>query len=197
MGNNVAGMKSKKESFYNLIKQLNPGVNMLQETKFYQKGSIKVNNISVFEKLRVGGGLMTLVHNNFMPVLIPTQNGSKISQNVLVVEGVIGKIRIRFINAYGVQETASAEDRCEFFALLDQEVQFCVNNGILLCLELDANAKVGELIENNPQEEISPNGRLLIEIIERNNLILVNGTSKCEGKITRQKQKKISSKKVF
>ena len=42
----------------------------------------------------------------------------------------------------------------------------------------DANAKVGELIENNPQEEISPNGRLLIEIIERNNLILVNGTSK-------------------
>ena len=62
MGNNVAGMKSKKESFYNLIKQLNPGVNMLQETKFYQKGSIKVNNMSVFEKLRgqnEGGGLMT------------------------------------------------------------------------------------------------------------------------------------------
>ena len=62
--------------------------------------------MSVFEKLRGqndGGGLMTLVHNNFMPVLIPTQNGSKISQNVLVVEGVIGKIRIRFINKRQLQ----------------------------------------------------------------------------------------------
>ena len=45
-------------------------------------------------------------------------------------------------------------------------------------MELDANPKLGELIENKTQEVISPNGRLLIEIIERNNLILVNGTSK-------------------
>ena len=62
--------------------------------------------MSVFEKLRGqndGGGLMTLVHNNFKPVIIPTQNGSKISQNVLVVEGVIGKIRIRFINKRQLQ----------------------------------------------------------------------------------------------
>jgi hypothetical protein len=80
-----------------------------------------------------------------------------------VVEGNIGKIRIRFINAYGVQETASVKERSEFFSLLDQEIQFCLNSGIFLCMELDANAKVGEYIENNPQETISPNGRLLLD----------------------------------
>ena len=85
---------------------------------------------------------------------------------------------MRFINAYGVQETASSEERCEFYSLLDQEVQFCLNSGIYMCMELDTNAKVGLIIENNPQEIISPNGRLLIDIIQRNNLILVNGTSK-------------------
>ena len=71
-----------------------------------------------------------------------------------------------------------------------QEIQFCINSGIFHCMELDANAKVGEIIENNPQLSISQIGRLLKDIIERNNLILVNGNDKCEGEITRQKMKK-------
>ena len=55
----------------------------------------------------------------------------------------------------------------------------------MLCLELDANAKVGcEAIMNNPQCDISANGYLLLDMIERNQLILVNGTSRCKGKIT-------------
>ena len=185
-------MKSKRESFESVIKQLDAGVTMLQETKLYRKGTMKFKNMCVFEKIRnqnEGGGLMTLIHENFKPVLIPMENCSQTSQNVLVVECTIGQKRMRFINAYGVQETASVEVRSEFFSLLDQEVQFCLNQGIYLCMELDANAKVGEVIQNNPQETISPNGILLLDIIERNNLILVNGTDICEGKITRQKMK--------
>ena len=121
---------------------------------------------------------MTLIHENFKPVLIPMENNSNVSQNILVVQCTVGKTRIRFINAYGVQETAPAEERSEFFSLLEQEIQFCINSGIFLCMELDANAKVGEIIENNPQLSISQIGRLLIDIIERNNLILVNGNDK-------------------
>ena len=178
LGNNTAALKNKRESLDSLIKQLCPGVTMLQETKLYKKGTMKFKNMCVFEKIRKlneGGGLMTIVHENFKPVLVPMKNESKLSQNILVVEACVGKIRIRFINAYGVQENASAEERSEFFSILDQEVQFCLNNGLYLCIELDANAKVGEFIENNPQSDISPNGRLLLNIIERNNLVLVNG----------------------
>ena len=72
--------------------------------------------------------------------------------------------------------------------ILEQEIKSCLNNGIYVCLELDANAKVGEMIQNNPQDYISPNGRLLLDILERNNLILVNGTTKCIGKVTRTKK---------
>ena len=54
-------------------------------------------------------------------------------------------------------------------------------------MELDANAKVGEIIDNNPQQTSSPNGKLFLDLLERNNLILVNGTSKCAGQITRTK----------
>ena len=152
----------------------------------------ELSNICVFEKIRnlnEGGGLKTIVHENFKPVLIPMENSSRGGDNILVVQCNIGKIRIRFINAYGVQETASAEERSNFYTILEQEIQFCINNGVLLCLELDANAKVGDMIVNNPQVTVSPNGRILINIIERNNLILVNGTEKCTGIITRQKLK--------
>ena len=49
--------------------------------------------------------------------------------------------------------------------------------------------------QNNPQDAISPNGQLLLDVLERNNLILVNGTSKCVGKITRSKNKKTRHEK--
>ena len=51
-----------------------------------------------------------------------SQNNSNVSQNILDVQCTVGKIRIRFINAYGVQETAPAEERSEFFSLLEQEI---------------------------------------------------------------------------
>ena len=68
LGNNTAGLKRKRESFESVIKQLDAGVAMLQETKLYRKGTMKFKDLCVFEKIRgqnEGGGLMTLVHENF------------------------------------------------------------------------------------------------------------------------------------
>ena len=98
MGNNTAGLKAKRESLNNLIKQLQAGVTMLQETKLYKKGSMNFQNMCVFEKIRnlnEGGGLMTIVHENFKPVLIPMENSSRGGDNMLVFQCNIGKIRIR------------------------------------------------------------------------------------------------------
>ena len=80
MGNNSAGLKRKQDSLKNLISQLKAGVLMLQETKLYKRGSIRLENMCIFEKLRglnEGGGLMTIVHENFKPVQIPMENDSK------------------------------------------------------------------------------------------------------------------------
>ena len=77
LGNNTAALKNKRESLDSLIKQLCPGVTMLQETKLYKKGTMKFKNMCVFEKIRKlneGGGLMTIVHENFKPVLVPMKN---------------------------------------------------------------------------------------------------------------------------
>ena len=101
MGNNSAGIKAKLDSFQNVINQLKPGVAMLQESKLYEKGTLKFNDYCVFEKVRnqnEGGGLVTLVHNNFEPIMVPRENEPKVSENILVVEAKLENNKVRFIN---------------------------------------------------------------------------------------------------
>ena len=104
---------------------LKPAVTMVQETKLYRKGTFKLENYCVFEKVREnkeGGGLMTVIHENLEPVLIPTKNSSKNSLDVLVVEAKVINCKIRFINSYGVQENCIAEERAEFYSILEAEI---------------------------------------------------------------------------
>ena len=194
VGNNCAGLNAKKDSLISVINNLKPGVGvvMLQETKLYKKGTFNHEGFIIFESVRghnEGGGLLTMIHENLSPVLIPNLENSKMSENVLVVESSIGKSRVRFINAYGVQESGSVSDKTEFISILDQEIENAKTNNCMVCLQLDANGKVGKEIINGDPHDISPNGRLLLDLIERKSLILVNGTDKCMGVITRLRDK--------
>ena len=68
----------------------------------------------------------------------------------------------------------------------------------MLCLELDANAKVGNQVIKNDPHEMSSNGRLLLSLVERYNLIIVNATDKCFGTITRMKKvKNVTEKSII
>ena len=198
IGNNVAGLMGKKDSFLNLVNKLKPGISMLQETKLYRKGQIKLDNYSVFENIRgqsEGGGLLTMVHENFEPMLIPRTKSSKMEENFLVVEAKLGKSKVRYLNAYGVQENASSSDKMEFYSILDEEVENAFNNNCLVCVQLDANGKLGNEIINGDPNEISPNGRLLLDLINRKSLVVVNSTDKCNGIITRMKVKAQSTER--
>ena len=49
------------------------------------------------------------------------------------------------------------------------------------------NAKVGgSIIKRDPHLQ-SPNGELLMDLVDRNELVLCNATDKCHGLITRQR----------
>ena len=190
VGNNCAGLKGKKESFENLLKTFSPAIVMLQETKMYKRGTLKFEQFECFEKIRgdkKGGGLMTLVHKTFGPVMIPTRNQSQMSSNVLIVEAKIKNMKIRFLNAYGVQECAAIEDKIQFYSILEEEISIAIDSGNMLCIAMDANAKLGKKYIYEDTHDISSNGRLLLNLIERLNLVVVNSTKKCQGTITRTK----------
>ena len=106
---------------------------------------------------------------------------------VLVVEAKFDNTKIRLINGYGPQE--SDEDNSKaFMSRIDIEVKSAMLAGALICIEMDANSKLGQKIIKGDPRDISKNGKLLKQVVDENNLVVVNGTELCDGVLTRQRK---------
>ena len=85
---------------------------------------------------------------------------------------------------YGRQETRTSKIEIQHeMLLLQEEITEMSNEGEIL-LAMDGNAKIGLL-----GEDISRNGRLLLETFKQTGLVVMNGTEKCQGQVTRIKTK--------
>ena len=60
-------------------------------------------------------------------------------------------------------------------------------SGKSVIIEMDANSKLGKKYIPNDPHAMSPNGKILAEIIERHALFVANGSRRCSGLITRQR----------
>ena len=186
IGNNVAGLKGKSKSLEKIIEHFLPGVILLQETKVRNTNQLKLPGFTIFEKLRnnsEGGGLMSIVHNNLKPTLISSENSEFLEVDIC---GNFGTIRT--INSYGPQEYWSLEVRIDYFTELESRIIIAKSEQKLICIEGDINSKLGNRIIPGDPHTISQNGKLLNEIISRQDLIVVNATEKCRGIITRYKK---------
>ena len=174
---NLAGLVKSKEAL----------VFMVQETQTRKKGKHQLENYVLFESKRtqVGGGSMLGVHQSLNPVLI---NLYENEFELIVVEANCGRNEIRFITGYGPQEDVADDKKAPFFVALDQEIGKAISSGKSVYAAMDINSKLGpEFIPNDPNQ-MSKNGEILADVIERNALIVANGlTEKCEGVITRER----------
>ena len=201
----MAGLNGKLDSLKNIIQVLSPGVIMLQETKLYRQGKVNLQGFVIFEKLRGfkgGGGLLTAVHENFSPVLIEDDDQKK---EILIVDiKYDNEVTIRTMNCYGPQEQNRSKKNIEmeegvlekitdenkdFFNKLQIEIQSAKKIDNLICIQMDANSRLGRsVIKEDPNEKMSANGKLLFDILQSEDLILVNSTEKCQGTITRYRK---------
>ena len=184
MGANSAGLFNKKESFQRYLNLFLPGVFFIQESKLRRKNKIKHPNYVMFEYVRQncgGGGLLTAVHKSLSPVSVSNDT----DEEVIVVEATIVDKRVRFINGYGPQEDDDDDVREGFFNRIDQEVKSSKLAGAMICIEMDANAKLGSAIIKGDPKEQSKNGKLLEKMICENDLVIVNAEELCKGVITR------------
>ena len=188
LGTNADGVKPKEESFYTAINHYTPSVIIVQETKLNNPGTFKIPGFQVFEKVRPnhqgGGGLLTAIHEDLKPILIST--GEKETE-IISVQVNLGSTQIRIINAYGSQEDATKQERYSFWQELEMEVIDAYENNCMVVIEMDANAKVGMKYIVGDPHETSPNGNLLLEMVRRQNLIIVNSMDMCKGVITRER----------
>ena len=167
MGNNTAGLKSKKDSLSHIIKVLDfPSCITLQETKFISRGNIKLDNYDIFEKVRTdkgGGGLLTAVDQNLDPAEVECSNSEV---EILIVQCQVNNMKMRIINCYGPQESDSELKRLEFWQTLEQEIVCARAEDCLVLVQMDANAKVGKSIITGDPNDQSENGHLLVEMAD-------------------------------
>ena len=134
----------------------------------------------------MGGGLLTAVNENLTPVLITA--GQEEDSEILTVQVKAGEQDIRIINAYGPQEdVCSKDDIYKFWQEIEQEISTAKDDNCLIVIQLDANAKIGkENIKDDPHDTTA-NGKILLDLVERQNLTIVNTLEKCSGVITRER----------
>ena len=187
IGSNSAGLLNKVDSLKRNIKNFLPGAIFIQESKAKRKNKIKLDDYVIFEKLRKesgGGGLLTAVHRNLDPVSVGDGNED---DEVLVVEANLQSKKVRLMNAYGPQMSNEVKKKL-FFNKLDEEVKSAKLSGAMVCLEMDANSKLGPTwVPKDPHQQ-SKNGKLLEDFLLENDLVVVNGLSLCDGTITRYRK---------
>ena len=150
-------------------------------------GQIRIPEYQNFEKVRTnknGGGLLTSVIDDLNPVLIST---AKDDIEIITVEADLGTEKIRIINGYGPQEDDDPQQVLGFWQEFEAQILQAKDENCHIMIQMDANAKVGSQIIRQDPHNMSHNGKLLFDIIERQNLIIANALDICEGTITRER----------
>ena len=187
---NGAGVTgSKIQSLKSEVEHTQCNIVTLQETHSKAKGKIQLENFVIFEAIRKekGGGTLTAVHESLKPKLIEEYSDQF---ELIVVEIETKERQIRIINGYGPQENWPEEKRLPFFIALEIEVERAKLAGKSIIIEMDANSKVGKKYIPRDPHDISQNGAILAQIVERQQLTIANGTDTCTGTITRRRQTK-------
>ena len=182
--NGAGVVNGKIHSLVSEVKATGATVVTVQETHCRRKGRIMIDDMVVFEVIRVkkGGGTMFAIHKDLNPKLVEEYNNPF---EMLVVEVEDNK---RIITGYGPQENLTEDKRLPFFIALEEEIVKATVAGKSVIIEMDANSKLGPHYIHGDPHNITPNGRLLAGVIERQHMFVGNGSNVCKGKITRRRE---------
>ena len=115
---------------------------------------------------------------------------------LLVVEIELKEKQIRIISSYGPPENWLEEKRMPFFIALEAEIEKAALADRSVIIKMDANAKLGAKYIKGDPHDISPNGSILAQTVERQGLIVGNGTDICKGMIKRKRVTKHRTKQI-
>lgn len=188
---NINGLNSKIDSFVQIITDLSPDVITVCELKttqisIFKQKIKKLHYEIIFQK---SSGIATIAKQNLQMKNVTTCNHSNIISALITRSNN----KIRIINIYGLQESDPAADRTSFFEELEVEIEHCILNGENPIIAGDINAKI---VANQDQiNSITPNGSLLLGIINKFSLKVLNFEPCCTGKWTRSIVKEDSIEK--
>lgn len=99
--------------------------------------------------------------------LNPTLISDDANIDLLVIQVDIGNLKLRILNGYGPQEIDDTITINTFWQSLELEIINAKEDGCLILLQLDANAKLSSEILKNDPNSISNNGKILLDLVRR------------------------------
>ena len=99
--------------------------------------------------------------------------------------------------AYGPQEGDAKDEIEDFYENLQIQIDRSVLKGDSVLIVGDLNAKLGKTFINRDIHDMSANGKLLYDIINKYNLCVVNALRLCKGVFTRVNNKNSAEKSVL
>ena len=173
--NNINGYQSKRESFLKIIQCDEPDIIALCETKRPELNTIKKDEIpgyAVLERnVKQGkeGLLFAVKKGTYKTIREITESELK---SIMTVKIEYQDINIRVVIGHAPQETAKYEERSDFFNELAEQVERALTSGDKLIVVGDMNARIEK--SGGTLQGISPNGKLLKEVIDEYELEAAN-----------------------
>ena len=117
------------------------------------------------------------VINKLSPSVITIQESKMSKPGMIKLPGYqvkVGDKNIRIINGYGPQKDDNIKDVLNFWHEIEAEVVKAKDENCMIIIEMDANAKVGKDVIKKDPHTITNNGKLLLDMVERQNLCILN-----------------------
>ena len=199
-GINAAGIKSKLQSFNEILSTVKPQIWMIEETKLKPHENLKCEAIDDFQVFYLsrqksqGGGVALGVNKIFESTLL---NEGDDETEVISVLVMVGSTAIRVIVGYGPQENASKDKKEKFWEFIENEVVQAESEHHGVIIQIDGNLHAGDkLLKDDPNPQ-NQNGKLFMDFLKRNcTLSVVNSMDICEGLITRQRSLETRTEKA-
>ena len=191
---NIRGFKGKRSSLIDVLNEEKPQVVLLTETLLKTNSGVRIEGYTFFGKAREnksGGGTGILVRNDIKNSVAP--HLSDRGMELIWISVRRRNCEPCFIGCYyGKQESrcSNEEIKAEMESLSEEIAEMRKEGQIILFM--DGNGKLGLL-----GEEKSRNGKLLEKVFRENDLLLMNESEKCEGKVTRKNTKNDNEKSAI
>ena len=153
----------------------------ITESKCSKEGLIKIPNFDtpyeLIRQTRKGGGMLVATHQSLSNTCL-IEKGNEDAEFITIQFN--DAYTWRLILGYGFQEK-----RTRFFIEIENQIEKCIADGIPFLWIGDCNGKLGSDIITDDINNLTPNGALIKDIVDRKNLKVINGSTKCTGKWTR------------
>ena len=191
---NIRDIATKKSSLQEILNKEKPSVIAIAETWLEEDEVFELEGYEIFrnDRNKDGGGVLIAVKNVLANITVEVSKTKEIYESLWVVINN-GRVKIKLGAVYLPQEKPlNDKELNDVYKLIKTEIQQGKEKDQCVIVAGDFNCRVGEAKVKGTYESESKGGKKLLDMIDKEKMILANASDKCNGLWTREENGKRS-----